>query len=452
MKKQDIIKLAQDITLQGVTRTQIDFLQECIADGEVWEGDFLRRTNDFPQYLCRLVEDSPVARACYRVLQNYVRGSGLTQPEVLKTPVGNDSEPFEIVLENVANDYVLLFRYAILVRFDFNGLNGYKVKSFSHLPAEYCRYSIPTIEGEVNSVVYNPYFNTSEAQLRTQYMIYPLFNLETVEEDMKCFAQMNKHRNDCEKLEFAQVIFFNQTTPLNRTYSRPDISSAENAMIADALIWKFHVANLRNNGFLGGILNVYGDPDKPAYEVIEGRGTVSVGEEFERKIRNMFSGAGNAGAIMTNWLLNPTDMPTKFDSFQSNDNDTKFSELPALLKEAIATAFNVPSILANIQQSGKLGNTQEVELAIKQMNANIAGKQRVLEAQFTYLLRAVLGTFEVECNIIPTSPVLEVPQFIFDSLTPEQKSEYIEKNYGIKQSEIPPTSLLSNGTTENTPN
>jgi len=302
--KLDLHKLVKDIVLQGVTRNELNFLQSCISDGEVTENGVTIRTNDFPQYIASLVEGSPVARACYRVRQNYIKGDGFTMP-IAKLQTGCFGELFHSTFENVSNDFELLDRFAVLVKYEWI-MGSYQIASFSHLPAEYCRYSMPDENGEVNSLVYNPYFNTTEETLRKQYVIYPLFAPSKVEESKEFFEIANAHNHNA---DFGQVIFYNLTTPINRTYSRPDITSAENAMLADSLLWKFHTANLKNNGFLGGIMNVYGDPDKPVNADEHEFSRVTVGEEFERKVRDLFSGAGNAGTLLVNWLMNPTDQP-----------------------------------------------------------------------------------------------------------------------------------------------
>lgn len=338
------------------------------------------------------------------------------------------------VYEKVASDFALLDRFALKVLFDYDDAAGvFFVKGFESLEVEYCRYGLPNEKGEVRTVVYNPFFNTVEESQRTQWVEYPLFDLGNVEDDYELFILKNSH-NGLTFDDFAQVLFFNITTPINRVYSRPEIVSAEYAMQADSLIWQFHAKNLQNNGYAGGIITVVGDPNEPVEtHPTTGETVTTLQESFEYELQNKLLGAENAGNFITLFIKGSNPTFPKIEPFaNNNDNDTRFLGLPEPLKEAITTAWNVPSILANIERGGKLGNTQEVELAIMQMNNNVRAKVSILEKTFSMLL-TLMYKKTITLKVIPISPILEIPQWIFENLTPTQKAEYIEKKYGIKQ-------------------
>jgi capsid portal protein len=202
-------------------------------------------------------------------------------------------------------------------------------------------------------------------------------------------------------------------------------------MQAEALLWEFHKANLRNNGYGGGIITIVGDPDAPIDVNTRGEVTLTAREAFEAQLQQNTLGAENAGAFTVLWLTGTNPVLPKIEPFaNSTENDTRFLNLAPVIKEAITTAWGVPSILANIQEAGKLGNTQEIELAIMRMNDVVKPFQAKLEYCLNTLLHLIYPLQQVE--IIPTSPILEIPQWIFDNLSQEAKNEYIENKYGIK--------------------
>lgn len=430
-----------NILLQGVTRARLDFTQRCIEDGDVQNTNVgYQNLNDFPQYISGLVGRSPVARACYRVVQNYMKGAGFVVEEgtecvgKLKTWYGST------VLssyEATTIDFALLDRFAIRVHFEYNQDAGvFCVSGFDVLEVENCRYGLPNEKGEVKTVVYNPFFNTVEQSQKTQWVEYPLFDLNTVAEDYEQFVKTNSHKS-LGVDDFAQVIFFNTTTPINRVYSRPEIVSAEFAMQADASVWQFHAKNLQNNGYAGGIITIVGDPSEPVEtHPTTGEVTLTLQEDFENNLQNKLLGVENAGNFVTMFVKGSNPIFPKIEPFaNNNDNDTRFLGLPEPLKEVITTAWNVPSVLANIQIGGKLGNTQEVELAIMQMNNNVRSKVEILENTFSMLLTLMYKT-PICLKVVPISPVLEIPQWVFENLSATQKAQYIKTKYGIKKEDF----------------
>jgi hypothetical protein len=424
-----VSRIVNHIQIKGVVRNELDFYQDCIVDGEVEVGGDWKKTNDYPNYIAEVVSKSTTARACFDVFQKAVIGNGL------KNSVGklliSESENLDSLLEKVNADFSLLYRFAVLVKYKIMGETI--TATLHHLNAEFVRYGLPTENGNIYSVIYNPYFNTSEEGEKKQWIQYPLFDESRVAEDLEWFLENNQHysnRGTTEE-EFGQVYFYNITTPLSRTYSRPSIDSADNAMQAEALLWEFHKANLRNNGYGGGIITIVGDPDAPIEVNARGEVTLTAREAFEAQLQDNTLGAENAGAFTVLWLTGTNPILPKIEPFaNSTENDTRFLNLAPVIKEAITTAWGVPSILANIQEAGKLGNTQEIELAIMRMNDVVKPFQTKLESCLNTLLHLIYPLKDVE--IIPTSPILEIPQWIFDNLSPEAKNEYIERKYGIK--------------------
>lgn len=181
-------------------------------------------------------------------------------------------------------------------------------------------------------------------------------------------------------------------------------------------------------------MSITGDPDQPILDKETGEPTNStLGEETRLKLANIFAGENNAGAVATFWNTDPEAPPVKFEAFQSSSNDSTFLELHQVVKEIIVTAFGVPSILANIETAGKLGSSQERELANQIMTENVKSMQVELAKTFEALINASVWTDNelVQLSVIPRQTYIELPEWVIAQMPFEAKADYIKKQYGI---------------------
>ena len=65
---------------------------------------------------------------------------------------------------------------------------------------------------------------------------------------------------------------------------------------------------------------------------------------------------------------------------ESTDDDKKYTTLDGMVVSKIATASNVPPILANIQTAGKLGDSQEIQNAVAVLNGKTQKFRAKLES------------------------------------------------------------------------
>jgi hypothetical protein len=224
-------------------------------------------------------------------------------------------------------------------------------------------------------------------------------------------------------------LFFNPTTPFNRHYGRPFYHSTIRLFQADSELALMMARYLQNNMFMGGILHVPQDPNEIAQtrknkdtgEIIS---EISVQEQMTQDIQQMFSGGGNAGAVMFDFYGNNESNKITYTAWESNDLPETVDIFRQVIVEGIASGTGVPQILLSIAQSGKLGDSSDLTNAILLMNELTSHYRSALEKLYS----KIVGS---EVVIRPLSSVSDLPDYIFQSLPPEQKTNYIEKVFDI---------------------
>ena len=383
--------------------------------------------NDFPQYLAQILYRSPTATAALGRLKDFIIGTGVHDD--LKDVVVNpaDGTTFQEFHAQVANDFAWLNRLAIKIR----PKRGNDIESVSHIPVEWVRWSQPDENDKVHSAVVDPYILTMQADQKEVKM--PLW-----EKDIK--KRNAAIRQFGEKYK-GHIYFFNIITERNRVYSRPDFFSSENFINTDYKTGLFTDRFSDNNFFLGGILNVYGDPDMGIEEYDEENSANSnyktVGEEFEQNLSNSMSGADNAGGVLVNWIQNSDEVAT-FQPYQTGNSHEVFTALDKIVLEKICIAFGVPKILLPLPTAGKLGDSQEMRNAIMFLNERTEKYRQVLEETYRFIFSDFSGIDipEDEPIIKRVRDYTDLPDMIFRELKKDQKDDYLQEKFHIEPSEM----------------
>ena len=409
-----------NIYKESVSRYQTDTFREIINDGKLlftYNGE----VNSLLDYTAYVVNASPMGSACLDVLKTYIAGEGIVKNEFEKTKVNQQGETFAKLHKNLANDMAFANRFCVLITWEWDfEAKELKPKSFEHLPIEWVRFSIPDKKNEVRTIKYNPYYNKpEELKEQSEYFIYENIKLSK-KRAYQCLAKSENLK---------EVYFFCEGNEVNRVYTYPKYFLAgESLFLTDTSAWHYHQKNIQNNFFLGGIMQVQGRPD---HEITDEYGKVrKTSELLEEKLKNIFAGDGNAGSILVLWKTNEDESDVKYEPIQSNDNDDKMLGIMELCRSYIPTIMGVSPLLAGVEIAGKLGDSKEKEGAVKFQNDKTKGFREAIENfYFEFMPIFFENSAQNDFKIQKIQEQTEIPDFIWQSLTFEQKQEYIKKNY-----------------------
>lgn len=373
--------------------------------------------DDFPLVLINSVQESHTASACLDTFIDYLEGDGISDLSLAGVKV-NKTETFDDFHSKVSKDEGYLETIAVNVKYN---LQGDKVELHA-LPAESVRLGKPDDTGYISKILYNPHFGTREYKdSETKY-----FDVYNPDKEV-VLKQINRYG---EKYN-GQVLYLSTERPLKRFYSDPFYSSAINWFNVDSKIAEFHGRNIDNNFLLSVLLKIVGDPDEAYKKDEEGNVVKTVGQAFDEEMNDRFSGSKNGGSVMVLWSKLKEQFP-EIQAFPTNTNHDLFIALQQLTVDNISIATKVPPILANIQVSGKLGNSQELINSIRLMQQRVNKRQRKLERAYNELLSGFVGAPSVKALIKNLNPITEIPDVIFNSLSMEEKREYIKSNYDVQ--------------------
>jgi len=223
-----------------------------------------------------------------------------------------------------------------------------------------------------------------------------------------------------------QIFWVSIEKPLARIYPQPFYYSGINWFRIDAEIQKYHERNIKNNLIQSHILNVYGDPEeKLGSDDDNGDARYTRGELFDAMLDAKARGSENGGGQLINWFTSEEEKLVP-EAFPTNANDQLFQTLQDLTTSQISIATNVPTILLNIQQEGKLGNSQEIINSVRLMQAKAKPKQKFIEKNLKTL-------FGVDVKIKDTNLINVLPEWAFndDTLSRDEKRDYLDEKFDM---------------------
>ena len=343
------------------------------------------KKDSFPNFLLDSVDGSHTASSCIDTIITFIEGDGFEQEQLNNLKI-NDKDTFTDFHGSVSQDEGYFEGFYINVRYNPLG----KINYISKLPYDTCRLGIPNKEtGSIHEIYYNPYFGTGDYK-PDETIIFPVYNPSSVIQEMKDIVELNKAKDeeDEEEVYRGQILFVKENRPQNKFYPIPYYWSGYRWFETERKVGEFHNTNLDNNFFLGGLINMVGDPTE-AYSTAEDSNgntytTKTVGEAFDEKMSELFSGSGNGGKTFVTWNDIKDDFP-QVQAFPTNANDALFVTLQNLAVDNIVIACSVPPVLGNIQVAGKLGASQEISNAVALMHGRIKKRQNKLERTYDML-------------------------------------------------------------------
>lgn len=389
--------------------------------------------DSFPLDWHNAIVKSPSASACVSTIQDFLEGSGLSDPDLEAKVVNSRGETFFQIHQKTCKDFGEFEGFYWRVMYDALG----RVTEWYALPFENCRLGVPDDNGYISKIYYNPFFGTNDYAGKGKELtqVYDVFNPKP--EVIR--AQYQKHK---EKYK-GQVLFFGTTSALSRFYPVHEGYSCFKWMGIERGVSDYHEDNI-NNGFLQSfMLNMKGNPNDPSLNEDlknhngEGR-PATVAQEFDLMMSQNFMGAKRIGNMVVTWSNNPGEEPTVIP-MPANNNGDLFITLDNQSTKKITISFKVPAILANINEGVSLGGDgNQVRVAVKLMQQRVLKDQNSITEQYQSVLKIFQSPYTEPVTIAPYNPYPElevIDDKIWNEMTSEERRAWIAEKTDIELNE-----------------
>ena len=422
---------ANYITKQAPIHNDISEYQKYIQynyyDDSDYENDYYYRNDDrYPLTILETIRSSNTATAVYDTKGKFIAGSGASDAEMGEFIVNPKTGMTVNDLINVlSKDIAKQKQVYIWVK-----LNELKSDIFSldRISPQNARLGKPNNQNEVARVLYSPSAFGSYDQKGTnkgKTKGHPFYSEE--------------------KIAANQIYYENFDREYNEYYPYPFDKSQVQLFRTDAQITSFHYNNLKNNFFGGAIVSIVGDPTKEVQVDTDKETGAPImrqwGDVLAEEIGKTKAGADNAGNMTLLWTQPDSIANTQTPQIQPITANTQadiFSKTQEDITDNIARFAKVPTILANIQVSGKLGNTEELLNSTDLLNNDTRADRKHLERILNKFLPRFVGwNFSEPLTIQPLTLVRNIPDRVWQSLTEQEKRNWIEENFNIELEELP---------------
>ena len=298
--------------------------------------------NRFPNYLWDLYMRSAILQSIVNGTADYANGNGITysdNPNVqrLAYNANKDGETLEDIIKKITIDYLVFGGFAFQVIYNKIG----EVNEIYWLDFRNCRRSK---EGD------KIYYSDDWIKHSNDYLVYDIF--------------------DNEKKKGSQVFYFKGHISRG-IYPIPRYNGALPAIETSTEISKFHLNSILNN-FSGNFIINFNN----------GQPTEDVQEEIERKVKQKFSGADNAGKFLVAFNDSKENGVT-VERIQDDNFDKKYESLRTDTYKEIFIAFRAIPQLFGYSLEGTGFNKQEFTEAYELYNkTTVVPIQKDIERTF----------------------------------------------------------------------
>lgn len=282
--------------------------------------------NQFPNYLWELYLRSAVLQSIINGTANYAVGNGIIYNEKLNIDIINkDGETLEDIINKITVDYLIFGGFAIQIIFN-------KLKEVSEI------YWIDFRNVRLNKEGDKIYYSDDWVRHSNDYIVYDRFD--------------PNNRKDTS-------IFYFKGHLSRGVYPIPRYNGALSAIETSTEISKFHLNSILNNFSGNFIINFNnGEPDDETKEIIE------------KKLRDKFSGADNAGKFITVYNDSKENAIT-VERIQDDNFDKKYDALRTSTFKEIFIAFRAIPQLFGFSLEGTGFNSQEYWEAFQIFNKTV---------------------------------------------------------------------------------
>lgn len=283
--------------------------------------------NKFPNYLWELYLRSAILQSIINGTADYAGGNGIIYNEnptvqKLKDKANNDGETLEDVIKKIIIDYLVFGGFSLQI---INNKMG-EINEIYWLDFRNVRRSK---EGD------KIYYSEDWVKHANDYLTYDIFNSE--------------------KKQGTSVFYFKGHISRG-VYPIPRYNGALSAIETSTEISKFHLNSILNN-FSGNFIINFNN----------GQPTEDVQAEIEKKVKDKFSGADNAGKFLVAFN-DSKDNGVTVERIQDDNFDKKYESLRTDTYKEIFVAFRAIPQLFGYSLEGTGFNKQEFDEAFKLYN------------------------------------------------------------------------------------
>ena len=381
------------------------------------------KDNNFPQELIKAVQSSPIANACVETHAKFLYGDGL----YFETLTGEETdfskrlkEIFnESVYQRICYDMAYFESLGLIMKWDLNGyLKSVKSQDFSTI-----RLGIPNKDFEITFAKLSSNWQQETKDRRYKAVPIDLYNDIETKAKISNFSEQSLYE-DFSKWN-GTLKYIRRYKPGQVYYSQPKYASALKWIYADGQIQNFHANNVDNSFAPAFIVYV---PYKLTGEDENGK---DMKESLREYIADRLTGADNGGKFA---ILDGSSKEGSIQiiPFSQSTSHEMYITLSNLIRDHIATAFQVPSILAGIQVSGKLGTAKEIaDSSIYYQNAVIKHDQNLLMYEMNALAKLMDGYDGTTISVSNSIPLAFVAESFASAFTEDEIREAF--GYGAKE-------------------
>lgn len=278
--------------------------------GFVLYGD----TNDFPDYLYQLYENSALFSSIVTTMQTYIFGEGIETTYQIPKYLNRKFETLEDIIKKAILDYIIFGGFALqIIRNKKNDIAEINYIDFRKIRVN-----------EDEDYIY--YGDFGMYARKNKIISYPKF-------------QYNAKYNNS--------IYYYKGTLTRGVYPNPMYLGALKALELSTQISDYHLNQLINNFSPQCIINM-------------NNGVVSTEEmeEIEERFNEKFLGTNNAGKIILSFN-NDAEHQTTIERLADESYDTKYESLRQHTQDEIFTAFKLNPILVGLNNSNSGFTKQE---------------------------------------------------------------------------------------------
>ena len=283
--------------------------------------------NQFPNYLWDLYLRSALLQSIINGTADYAAGNGLVYNELIQNAdfINKDGESLEDIVKKVTVDYLIFGGFALQLIYN-------KLGEISEI------YWLDFRNVRLNKEGDKIYYSDDWVKHSNDFILYDRFN-------------PNEKQNTC--------VFYFKGHLSRGVYPIPRYNGALAAIETSTEISKFHLNSILNNFSGNFIINFNsGAPDDETQGIIE------------KKLRDKFSGADNAGKFLT--VYNESkDNAVTVERIQDDSFDKKYDALRTSTFKEIFIAFRAIPQLFGFSLEGTGFNAQEFSESFQLFNKTI---------------------------------------------------------------------------------
>jgi len=300
--------------------------------------------NRFPNYLWELYLRSALLQSIVEGTANYVGGNGLVFAEAptiqrLKEEANADGETLEDIIKKITADYLIFGGFSLQIIYN-------KLGEINEI------YWLDFRNVRLNKEGDKAYYSEDWIKHANDYTVYDVFDPKA------------------EKKPKTSVYYFKGHISRG-VYPIPRYNGALNAIETSTEISKFHLNSILNN-FSGNFIINFNN----------GQPTEDVQEDIERRIKQKFSGADNAGKFLVSFN-DSKDNGVTVERIQDDQFDKKYESLRTDTYKEVFVAFRAIPQLFGYSLEGTAFNKQEFTEAFELYNkTTVQPIQRDLKRTF----------------------------------------------------------------------